>query len=71
MSAERRPLTPAERGRLGGLTAAHNLGPEGVKRRGAKGGQATLEKLGKAHFLRLAHKSHGRLSPEKKRAPHE
>lgn len=55
------PLTPAERGRLGGLTAAHNLGPEGIKRRGSKGGQATLEKLGKAHFLRMALIQQGRL----------
>jgi hypothetical protein len=47
-------LTTSERARLGGLTAAHRLGENGVKRRGRKGGNATLERHGKAHFYKAA-----------------
>lgn len=54
-------LTPAERGRLGGLTAAHRLGREGVAARGRKGGEATLEKYGRAQFVRLNHIRTGKL----------
>lgn len=52
-------LTRAQAGRLGGLQAAHNLGPDGVRRRGAKGGLTTVERFGRA---RLAHRRHGRLT---------
>lgn len=55
-------LTRAQAGRLGGLQAAHNLGPEGVRRRGAKGGLTTVERFGRAHRARLAHRRHGRLT---------
>lgn len=58
---EPRKLTPAERGRLGGLAAGHNLTPDERKRRAAKGGQATLEKHGKALYVRLNHRKAGRL----------
>jgi len=55
-------LTKAEAGRLGGLTTAHNLGADGVKRRASKGGAATLAKLGRAHFARAAYMRWGRLA---------
>jgi hypothetical protein len=60
MTAERK-LTKAEAGRLGGLRAAHALGDDGVKRRARKGGNATLEKHGKAHYLRAVYQRWGRL----------
>lgn len=53
-------LTRAQAGRLGGLQAAHNLGPDGV--RSAKGGLTTVERFGRAHMARLAHRRHGRLT---------
>lgn len=53
-------LTRAQAGRLGGLQAAHNL--DGVRRRGAKGGLTTVERFGRAHRARLAHRRHGRLT---------
>ena len=55
-------LTRAQAGRLGGLQAAHNLGPDGVRRRGAKGGLTTVERFGRAHMARLAHRRVGRLT---------
>lgn len=57
-----RKLTKAEAARLGGLTAAHNLSPAERSLRASKGGQAVLEKYGKAHMTRLIHKRWGRLS---------
>ena len=49
----RQKYTPAEIARLGGLTAAHNMTPEQRSERARKGGQAVMEKYGKAHMLRL------------------
>ena len=54
-------LSHQERGRLGGLQAAHNLGADGRKRRAMKGGQAALDKHGKALFVRLNYMQHGKL----------
>lgn len=51
---------PAElSGRLGGLTAARNLGPEGTKARATKGGDAVLAKYGRAHMQALALRRRG------------
>lgn len=47
-------MTKAQAGRLGGLKAAHSLGEAGVKARGRKGGNTTLDRHGKEHFTRLA-----------------
>lgn len=55
------PLSMAERGRLGGLDAAQKLGPDGRRRRAAKGGAATADKHGKAHYVRAALIRWGRL----------
>jgi hypothetical protein len=54
-------LSKAEAGRLGGLTSAHTLGEDGVKKRASKGGAGTLEKHGKAHYVRAALVRWGRL----------
>ena len=64
-----RPLSMAERGRLGGLTAAHRMSPEERTRRAAKGGAAALEKLGKAHYVRMTLIRAGRLPKEKRPSP--
>jgi hypothetical protein len=61
MTALRRPLTRQEVASLGGLEAAHRLGPEGRKRRAESGGTATVEKYGRAHMKRLALARWGRL----------
>lgn len=66
--SDRRKLTPAEAGRLGGLAAAHNLGELGRQRRASSGGQSTVEKYGAAHMTRLAFVRHGRLAAEKANA---
>lgn len=58
---EPRKLTNAESGRLGGLTAADRMTPEQRERRASKGGTAAVEKYGRAHMTRLAHKRWGRL----------
>lgn len=62
-----RKLSRAEAGRLGGLTSAHFAGAEGMARRGAKGGNATAEKLGRAHFTRAALIRWGRLPADKEK----
>ena len=49
----RQKYTPQEVARLGGLTAAHNMTPEQRSERARKGGQAVMEKYGRAHMLRL------------------
>jgi hypothetical protein len=64
----RSKLTKAEAGRLGGLTAAHKLGADGVAARARKGGDAASRKLGRAHYVRLALVRWGRLQAEKKEA---
>jgi len=46
---------------LGGLSAAHRLGPEGRKRRAAKGGEAVLEAHGRGHFKKMALQRWGRI----------
>ena len=58
---ERRPLTRTEIARLGGLTAADNLSPEQRTARAMKAGNAAREKLGRAHYMRMALIKHGRL----------
>lgn len=55
-------LTPHEVGRLGGLTASHLAGPKGMAVKGARGGNSTLRRHGKQHFVRAALKRWGRLS---------
>lgn len=52
-------MTKAQAGRLGGLQAAHNLGAEGLARRGRKGGEATVAAHGTAHMTRLAMRKNG------------
>ncbi len=49
----RQKFTPQEVGRLGGLTAAHRMTPEQRSERARKGGEAVMEKYGRAHMLRL------------------
>lgn len=68
---ERRPLTRTEIARLGGLTAADNLSPEQRTARAMKAGNAAREKLGRAHYMRMALIKHGRLpkTSTKKGAP--
>lgn len=61
-----RPLSMAERGRLGGLTTAHRMTQEERTRRAAKGGAAALEKLGKVHYARMSLIRTGRLPREKR-----
>lgn len=47
-------LTKRQAGQLGGLTTAHKLGETGRRRRARKGGEATLAKYGRAHYVRMA-----------------
>jgi hypothetical protein len=54
---------------LGGLTSSHRLGPEGRKRRAAKGGAAVLAARGPGYYKLLAFKRWGRLGPEKAERP--
>ena len=49
----RQKYTPQEVARLGGLTAAHNMTAEQRSERARKGGQAVMERYGRAHMLRL------------------
>lgn len=58
---ERRPLTRTEIARLGGLTAADRLSPEQRTARAMKAGNAARDKLGRAHYMRMALIKHGRL----------
>ena len=66
MTATQRNLTHSERGRLGGLQAAHLLGDDGIKRRGSKGGNTTLKRHGKGHFYRAALIRWGKLAGQEK-----
>ena len=52
-------LTKKQAGQLGGLKTAKK---HDMARLGSKGGSATLEKHGREHFIRAAHKRWGRLS---------
>jgi hypothetical protein len=47
---------------LGGFGDLRKNGVEGMKAKGEKGGPATLEKHGREHYIRMAHKRWGRLS---------
>jgi hypothetical protein len=46
---------------LGGFAAARAAGAAGMKARGSKGGSTTVERHGREHFIRAAHKRWGRL----------
>lgn len=59
--SERKPLSHAERGRLGGLARADKYTKDELALFGAPGGQRTAELYGRAHFARLAFRRHGRL----------
>lgn len=67
---DRRPLTRAEISRLGGLTAADNLSAEQRAARAMKAGNAAREKLGRAHYVRIALMRHGRLPRPAATTPH-
>ncbi len=62
MTEPRRKLTPQEIGKLGGLTSSHNMSADQRQARARKAGLAAREKLGPAHYLRMAHVRHGRLT---------
>ncbi len=51
-------LTRSQVAQLGGFAAARN-GDNATK--GSKGGNKTYDKYGREHFVRAAHKKHGRL----------
>jgi len=55
----KKPLSRQQIGQLGGFAAARELGVEGVRRRGAKGG-ATTAKRGREYYIALAHRRWGR-----------
>ena len=57
-------LNSAQVAQLGGQTVADRYGPEYMRMLGARGGNATLAKHGKAHMLRMNHKRHGYLQDE-------
>lgn len=46
-------MTRQQAGRLGGLTAAHRMTAEQRQERARKAGEAALQKLGPAHFVRM------------------
>lgn len=46
-----RKMTPSERGRVAGLASAR---ANDNKAKGARGGNATLDKYGREHFLRMS-----------------
>lgn len=64
MTGERKPLTHAERGKLGGLRAKMTNTPEQRRQWGSKGGSTTVERHGAYHMTRLAYIRHGRLAPD-------
>lgn len=51
-----KPLSHAERGRLGGRATARKYGPDYMRRIGRKGGYATLEKHGPEHLRKIGKK---------------
>lgn len=61
MTDKPRPLSMAERGRLGGLTAAQRMTPEARTRRAEKANAAWMEKHGRAELLRMSYQRTGRL----------
>lgn len=52
-------LTPSQVAQLGGF--ARKKQPGALSEMGKKGGAAVKEKYGREHYIRMAHKSHGRL----------
>lgn len=54
-------LTPSQIAGLGGYAAAQAIGAEGVKTRGAKGGNTTAERYGTGHFKKAAYIRWGKL----------
>lgn len=54
-------LTPSQVAQLGGFAAARSLGADGRKARASAGADAVKEKYGREHYIRMAHKRHGRL----------
>jgi hypothetical protein len=55
----RKKLTPQQKGRLGGLTAADRMSAEARSERARKGGEALAAKRGSAYFARMALHRHG------------
>lgn len=55
-------LTPAQAGKLGGLRRAETLTPDEIQRIGQDGGRTTVERYGRSHMTKLAHKRWGRLN---------
>lgn len=49
----RKPLTPAQSGRLGGLAAADAMTAEQRRERARKGAAAVQKKYGRAHMTRI------------------
>lgn len=60
--SEPRKLTRSEIARLGGLTSSHNMSADQRSARARKAGLAARDKLGPAHYLRMAHIKNGRLT---------
>lgn len=52
--SERKRLTKAQAGKLGGLTAAERMTPEARRERARKAGEACLVKHGRSHYYRMA-----------------
>jgi hypothetical protein len=55
----RKKLSPQQKGRLGGLTAADRMSAEARSERARKGGEALAAKRGSAYFARMALHRHG------------
>lgn len=66
---EKRPLSMAERGRLGGLTAAQRMTPEARIRRAEKANAAWMERYGRAELLRMSYQRTGRLARKERPSP--
>lgn len=54
-----KPLTHAQRGKLGGLTAAARMTAQQREDRALAGANAVLEKYGRSHFVRMALRKNG------------
>lgn len=55
-------LTPKQVAQLGGLACVRKNGKEAMASIGSKGGSTTLERHGREHYIRAAHKRWGRLN---------
>lgn len=50
---EKKKITVAEAGRLGGLARKAGIGPGGYVEIGKKGGSTTLARYGREHFVKI------------------